>query len=73
MASPFEQLYPDICAWNTDTRLTLALEFIQRIGHMEHFDRWVDVKAYEELRDSGYFEENWDDVISEHKDKTDAG
>lgn len=58
MASPFEQLYPDICAWNTDTRLALALEFIQCIGHMEHFDRWVDKQAYEELRDCGYFEED---------------
>lgn len=52
MASPFEQLYPDICAWDTDTRLAIALEFIQRIGHMEHFDRWVDAIAREELEET---------------------
>jgi hypothetical protein len=52
MSEPFDQFHPSMCAWNTDTRLDLALRFINEHGHAERFDRWVDAIAREELQET---------------------
>ena len=53
--------YVDYCCWSNDTGHSLARAFISKHDLEDEYDRYLNRAAYDELVESGHFDEEDDE------------